>query len=288
VKDGGIIIPESAVQRQTLHFKPSTDLVILGKGDSWPDGQKIARDMDCECWGVNDCDMIPEMTMLFDLHGWDERVQKYNARLRTLHIPVMMKEIYPDVPTSVRFPMEGLVKEFGTTYYNNQLCQMLAFAIQTKRFKRIFLFGVDYCAVDRVEQEFERPCTEFWMGFAMARGISIYISQKSNLLTYTGYIKGVVYCYTENYQSPMEKFREAQPHYWSEYLLGHYGGCHIGKELYDHDEWYDELGKFCTKYVYDKMVQKQKLQEEGAAVTAHKPKRKRKKNAEAENKQAGA
>lgn len=276
MKDGGIIIPDSAVQKQTLHFKDSDALVILAKGDSWPDGQQIARKENCECWGLNDCVRIPEMTMLFDLHE-KERALKTSPDLPTLKIPVMMQEKHLDIPTSVKFPMNQLLNDFKVSYYNNQICQMIAFAIHTRRFKRLYLFGVDYCAVDRVEQEFERPCTEFWLGMAMMAGISIFISKQSNLMTYVGYHKGIIYGYTPDYQKPFEGFRQAMPHYWAEYILGNWGGCAIGKEVYDHDEFYNELAKFTTLFVQKKMKQKAELEAKKKAPTKKKPARRKKK-----------
>ena len=246
--------------KQQLNFKDSDSLVILAKGDSAVDGLAIARDLDCECWGLNDIKRTPELTMLFDLHEHDKALQT-SPDLPTLKIPVMMQERFPDVPTAVKFPMEQLMEKFGIPYYNNQICQMLAFAIQTQRFKNIYLFGVDYCSIDRVEQEFERPCTEYWLGQAMARGIHIYIAQQSNLMTYCGYIKGIVYGYSEGYSKPFDEFRDSQPHFWAEYLLGNYGGKAMSKEVYDHDEWMDELGKFCTTYVHSKLLEMQELEE---------------------------
>lgn len=256
MKKGGIIVPDSAVRKQTLNFKKSDCLVILGKGDTRHDGAKVAEDLDCECWGVNDIERFPAMTMLFELHE-RERWEAYNKDLPSLKIPIMMQDVYPDIPQSVKFPMQEVLEDFSIPYYNNAISQMIAFGIHTRRFKKIYVFGVEYAAADRVEQEFERPCTEFWLGFAMGRGISLFIAKQSNLFTYTGYLKGVIYAYTPDYQVPFIKFREAQPHYWSEYLLGAHGGAAIGKEFYDHDEWMDELGKFCTQFVHKKLLMKQ-------------------------------
>lgn len=264
IKKDGIIIPDSAVDKQTLNFKDSDALVILAKGDSWRDGAKIAADLDCECWGLNDCERIPEMTMLFELHDWDKRCKDYNPVHLETKLPVMMKERYPDVPNSVKFPMNALLEEFGVHYYNNQVCQMLAFAIHTKRFKRIYLFGVDYAAVDRVEQEFERPCTEFWIGFALSRGIHMFVAQQSTLMTYVGYHKGIVYGYTPDYQKPFKGFREAYPHYTAEYILGAFGGQQIDKRVYDHDDWFEKLSKFATRYVHDQLVKSKELQDADA------------------------
>ncbi len=248
MKADGIILPESAVKKQVLHFRDSEDLVIVAKGDSRVDGLKIAREKGCECWGLNDM-RYPELTMLFELHE-RERWEAYSDDLGTIGIPVMMAECQPDVPTSVKFPMLGIMDEFGIPYFNNQICLMIAFALQTRRFKNIYLFGVDYRGTERAEQEFERPCTEFWMGMAMGRGCNLFTSPQSNMMTYVGYQKGVIYCYTKDYAKPFDGFKEQMPHLWAEYILGHYQGRAIPKHVYDHDHWMEELGKFCTEYVH--------------------------------------
>ena len=248
MKVDGIILPESAVKKQTLHFRDSEDLIILAKGDSMVDGLAMARDKGCECWGLNDM-RYPELTMLFELHE-RERWENYSKDLHKLDIPVMMQETHIDIPTSIKFPMEPIIDEFGITYFNNQVCQMIAFAIQTKRFKNIYLFGVDYRGTERPEQEFERPCTEFWMGIAVGRGCQIFCAKESNMFTYVGYIKGVTYCYSPGYAKPFEQFKEQMPHLWAEYILGHYQGRSIPKQAYSHEDWMEELAKFCTEYVH--------------------------------------
>jgi len=260
MKAGNIILPESAVKRQVLHFRDSEDLVIVAKGDSRHDGFAIAREKGCECWGLNDM-RYPEMTMLFELHE-RERWEGYSKDLGTIGIPVMMQECEADVPTSVKFPMQSVMDEFGIPYFNNQICLMLAFALQTGRFKNIYLFGVDYRGTERAEQEFERPCTEFWMGVAMGRGCNLYTSPQTNMMTYVGYQKGVIYCYTPNYAAPFEGFKKQLPHLWAEYILGHWQGRAIPKEVYDHDHWMDSLGKHCTEYVHERWRESERLKVE--------------------------
>jgi hypothetical protein len=134
----------------------------------------------------------------------------------------------------------------------------------TKRFKNIYLFGVDYNSSERPEQEFERPCTEFWIGYALAAGMNVFISPQSNLLTYCGYHKGIIYGYTPNYQKPFEGFNAAQPHYWAEYILGAFGGRAIPKETYSHEEWMSELNKFTVQYVHEKCRQKMEMDKANA------------------------
>jgi len=249
----GLIIPDSAVRKQTVNFKDSDSLVILGKGDSRMDGLKIARELNCECWGLNDIERYPELTALFELHDYDDRVKKYSPDLPTVGIPVFMKELHSEIPTCIKFPMEGILQEFKIPYFNNQVCLMLAFALQTRRFRNVYMFGIDYAAAERAEQEFERPCTEFWLGVAFGRGVNLFVAQESNMFTYHGYDKGVIYGYSENYSVPIEGFKNQIHHLYSEYLLRHHSPGSWPPGSHDHDHWWEELSKFITQYVHKRL-----------------------------------
>jgi len=260
MKSDGIILPESATLKQTLNFRDNDSLVIVAKGDSRHDGLAIARDKGCECWGLNDM-RYPELTMLFEMHDFDERIKSTNPVHLETKLPVMMNKMYKEVPNCIKYPMQGILDEFEIPYFNNTICLMIAFALQTRRFKNIYVFGVDYRGAERPEQEFERPCTEFWLGVAMGRGCNLYTSKTTNMFTYTGYVKGVIYGFTPNYQQPFIDFNKQMPHLWAEYVLGHYGGRALTKETYNHDHWMESLGKHATTYIHDRLVEGEKLKE---------------------------
>jgi hypothetical protein len=260
MKSDGIILPDSAVRKQTLHFRDSEDLVILAKGDSFHDGLAIAREKGCECWVLNEMTRTPEVTMVFEMHDFDERIRKSNpVHLETSGVPIMMNDMYLDVPNCIKYPMNAILDDFEIPYFNNTVCLMIAFALHTKRFKNIYVFGVDYRGAERAEQEFERPCTEFWLGVAMGRGCNLYTSKQTNMFTYTGYLKGIIYGFTKNYEQPFVDFKKQMPHLWAEYILAEYGGRALTKEVYDHDDWMESLAKHATCYVHEKLVETQRL-----------------------------
>jgi len=74
------------------------------------------------------------------------------------------------------YPLDGVIKYTGSSYFTNTIAYMLALAIR-KKVKAVNLWGVDMDAGD--EWAFERPCVAYWIGQAEARGIRV--SSSSNI-----------------------------------------------------------------------------------------------------------
>jgi len=168
------------------------ELVILGKGPTWPCGVDIARQRQCELWTLNTAWQRPGVlevaTAVFEMHKWsgDEHYAEYKKfnPVHTLEVPVYMQERFSDVPMALRYPIEEMEKAFGVSYWNNTICYMLALAISRRRYSTLHLFGVDYREEHRAEREFERPCTEFWIGQGMARGVTFNLPTATNIFTF--------------------------------------------------------------------------------------------------------
>jgi hypothetical protein len=167
------------------------ELVILGKGPSWAGGIAKAKEHACELWTLNNAWRRPEVaglaTSVFELHKWagaeNALYREYNP-VGQLQVPVFMQERYQDVPCSVAYPLAEMEALFGVSYWTNTVAYMLSLAISRKRYRRIHLFGIDYLD-GRAEREFERPCTEYWIGQAMARGIAVTLPKSSAIFTAT-------------------------------------------------------------------------------------------------------
>jgi hypothetical protein len=214
-------------------------LVILGKGNTRNQGREVARNTKAQCWGINNVERYPELTMLWEMHPWDQDIKKLNpVQIDTL--PVMMQERYLDVPTSLEYPIDAMEEVYGQVYANNTLAYMLMIAIAAKengkrRFTNIYLAGIDYRSPDRMELEFERACTEYWIGYAIAKGINVYWPDESNLCTYPCYVPGVRYGYTKGYNDLTEKMKDSYLHTCAESLLLKHGKA--GKK-HDHEAFY--------------------------------------------------
>lgn len=219
-------------------------LVIIGKGKTREQGRPVARNHHAQCWGINNVERYPELTMLWEMHEWGATIKALNpVHLDTL--PVMMQERYLDVPTSIEYPIKAMEKVYGNIYANNTLAYMLMMAIAAKdkgkrRFTNIYLAGIDYKSPDRTELEFERANTEYWIGYAIAKGINVYWPEESSLLTYPCYITGVRYGYTDGYNDLTQKMCESYLHTCAEALLLKHGNPKTFKK-HDHDKFYQYI-----------------------------------------------
>lgn len=225
-------------------------LVIIGKGNTREQGRVYARNTKAEAvWGINNVERYPEINMLWEMHEWNNEIKRLNP-VHIDTIPVMMQEKYLDVPMSMAYPIEAMEKVYGGIYANNTVAYMMMLAIAAKsgnrrRFGSIYLAGIDYKSPDRAELEFERANTEYWIGYAVARGINVHWPEESNLCTYPGYIQGVRYGYTKGYNELTKKMHDSHSHTCAEMLYLKHGDRSTFKG-HDHDRFYQYL-KNCIK-----------------------------------------
>jgi len=142
------------------------------------------NDPDCEIWGLNQLNRwIPRADRWFEIHyNWNEHVVEgtdYETFLKTLPIPVYMSTRIPEIPTSVQYPKDAIVKEFGIEYLTSSIAEMIALAIYVG-FEEIGLYGIDLVVGD--EWSYQKPCAEFWLGVAHAKGIHVHLPHSSALL----------------------------------------------------------------------------------------------------------
>jgi hypothetical protein len=153
---------------------------------------------DYEIWGLNgvysyiDFANITNITRWFDIHSMeairrlrgstDEKYQfgkGYYAWLQNLTIPLYNQEIFPDFPTSVKYPLEEILARFHRKYFTNTVSWMLALAIY-EGYEDISIFGVDMATGS--EYSDQRPSCEYFIGYAEGLGINVYLPDQSDLL----------------------------------------------------------------------------------------------------------
>ena len=77
--------------------------------------------------------------------------------------------------TAENFP----IKDYSPQYFTNSVCYMIAMAIK-EEYERIELYGVRQAGL--VEYMDQRKGVEFWVGYAMGKGIEVYINPPTSLL----------------------------------------------------------------------------------------------------------
>jgi hypothetical protein len=131
------------------------------------------------------CKRDPDL--LWDLHPpelwrnpkrktWDP---KYYGWLQTNRIPIIMQEVYPDVPGSIKYPFATMITEFPRGYMTNHIAYMVALALM-EGVTHIGVFGCDYDTGS--EYGPQRGSAEYWLGVAEGRGVHVQIPPLCSLL----------------------------------------------------------------------------------------------------------
>ena len=164
------------------------------------------NDPNYEIWTVNNLHrFVPRQDRIFQLHQrweWEPGTQVDQAAhnvplqehvdfMRTCGLPVYTVEVFPDIPTSIRYPLELMTEEFGLprtghedpkhkdAYWTNSISFMIALAIY-EGFKVIEIYGVDMAV--GTEYNEQRPSCEYYIGIAKGRGIDVRLPASSDLL----------------------------------------------------------------------------------------------------------
>lgn len=202
-KDGSkLIIPEPLGMVTNGHYlveggipRTRRKVAIVGFApSSMVDVRAYFGDPEFEIWGINQLYVVfPAMqkhaTRWFQIHPRSE----YNIALRDHDhhewlaggspnphkntFPIYMQQKEPDIPMSIPYPKNEILKKFGR-YFTNTISWQIALAIY-EGFESIYIFGVDM-ATDAEYRE-QRPSCEFFIGWARALGIQVYIPEKSDL-----------------------------------------------------------------------------------------------------------
>ncbi len=149
-------------------------IIIIGKGPGWKDAPA-----DGETWGVNSLVLRRPVKLAFQMHDLDkdissDSIAKQVAEINRLGIPVITAKKYKFLPTAIPFPID----EMPSKYFTNSIAYMVAYAIY-RGATELDLYGVSFF----LKHEFltERPCVEFWIGQAIAKGITVNVHDPTTI-----------------------------------------------------------------------------------------------------------
>ena len=163
-------------------------VIIIGKGPGWRNAP-----MEGETWGVNDLILRRPVKLSFQIHDIDERIgndpfDKTIERINRLGIPVITQKKHNLLPTAIPFPLD----EMPIKYFTGSIAYIIAYAIY-KKATEIEMYGVPLFLKEEYTEQ--RPCIEFWMGYAMGKGIKVDIHQPTVILSSHPYVG--LYGYTD-------------------------------------------------------------------------------------------
>ena len=191
--------PETAAKLRDLR-KGKKTVAIVGMS---PTSCSLAPfdDMECEIWGMNESHAFRWMkraTRWFQIHNtesWHRYIAKRDVRghakwlkKNPLDIPIYMQYQTDEVPKSIGYPLHEVVAECfhnfrrgdkKVKYFTSTVAYMMGIAVLEK-FERIEIYGIDMS--DDTEYVKQKACGEWWIGFAMGRGIEIYTPDNCQLL----------------------------------------------------------------------------------------------------------
>lgn len=141
---------------------------------------------DCDVWVFNEALSSPSETWcphadaVFQMHVptiWknpnNRNDKNHYTWLNTQTVtPVYMQEKYPDVPMSVRYPLNEIFADlkFNKRYITSSVAYALALAAHL-RYKKIEVYGVEM--ETDTEYRHQRDGVTFWLGVALGRGIEV-------------------------------------------------------------------------------------------------------------------
>lgn len=146
-------------------------------------------DPDWELWGLPwDAEGYPRFNRLFEMHVRNE-FEKRIDRLKESRVPIYMQQHFKDIPNSIKYPFDAVGDDvfkhfprrpFGQEdWYNSSIAYMLALAIHEKA-EEIGLWAVDVRGSGEYENQVS--CLEFLIGFALGRGIKVFLPRGPTVL----------------------------------------------------------------------------------------------------------
>lgn len=165
-------------------------IAIIGKCSSTRSDAPI-DDPSWEVWGLA-WDPLPVCHRYFEIHanwrnfrGNPEDAEVHRRWMMGLGVPVYMREIEHDIPSSVAYPFDAVGKCVGKStagfpYIESSIAVMLALAIHEGA-DRIGVWGVDMGTT--TEYAYQRPNMEYLIGLARGKGIAVWTPPQSSLLS---------------------------------------------------------------------------------------------------------
>lgn len=136
-------------------------------------------------WLIYSCNGASEHIKRYDLHFELHSIkylrqidnpppESYFDMLKNGGKKIMLNAAYDDFPLCQVYPIEEVVEYFDTKYFNNTISYMIAYALyKHPTMTELALIGVDMAGDG--EYAHQRPCCEFYLGYARARGVQIHI-----------------------------------------------------------------------------------------------------------------
>ncbi len=167
-------------------------IALVGTSDS---SVKLADGLD-ETWQVWGCNAVYQMISGTDLHFEMHTIPyleglgiipEYLEYMKFKGDKLILCEPCDKFPDAQVYPIADVLKFFNMQhgrYFNNTIAYMAAYAIMTNPdLEDLALFGIDMAAT--TEYAHQRPCLEYYLGWASAKGVRLTIPKVCPILKTT-------------------------------------------------------------------------------------------------------
>lgn len=155
------------------YTKKKDKVILVGKGFQWWLAPEASEEF--ELWGINDVIMRRvNFDLLFNIHRPEDYCEMDMACTKlasSVGIPIIMPDEYEHLPTSIKFPLDEIMKEFDTDYFMTGIAFMLAYAAHLG-YKQIDCYGINMRGADEKYKN-ARACVEYWIAKAEGKGIKV-------------------------------------------------------------------------------------------------------------------
>lgn len=167
-------------------------IALVGTSES---SVKLADSLDksWQVWGCNGSyQMISGCDIHFELHtipylktvATPKALEEYFEFMKFKGKNLVLNGKYEEFPEAQDYPINQVIEYFQHRYFNNTISYMIALAImKNPDLEELAIFGIDMAA--DTEYSHQRPCTEFYLGWARAKGIKVLIPHVCPLLKTT-------------------------------------------------------------------------------------------------------
>ena len=139
-------------------------------------------------WGINDVHKVAKQTDLaIDCHNLKrvmkgketlgrrsiEEVREHLKLVKKKELPMLCTTEFKNIPSIKRYPIEDVIKRFGSDYFSSGIDYAIAYALY-KGFTAIHLYGILLC-VTQDEYFAQKPSVEHWAGIAIGMGVEFKV-----------------------------------------------------------------------------------------------------------------
>lgn len=143
-------------------------------------GLDVEIPADYEVWVINDgWRLRPSYDRLYELHRLEERPWRSREHLREIRGNEKVWTLFPDrIKGANILPVQEILGKYPA-YFTNSGAWMVAHALH-EGVSHIYLLGLHFLSPR--ERLLERPCIEFWIGYAKGLGVEVTVPAVSPLL----------------------------------------------------------------------------------------------------------